>query len=209
MLTHPRLPWIVRTATPAQPPALPGHASLTSRITLGLPHVVALDQQLTLGLVAPTGLARFWLGVPRDAVVSMAGEDVPGAPPFRLLLRGAAGALIGVAPLVIGPARFVGQTAALAPGLRLRVTDWRIHAGSLVGPGDFGSWVSLDWVAWGQASARFAAPTARAAVARRLATEPAGTSILAHDLAAAVEGSAAPGPGTGHFSGYGRRFGDV
>ena len=209
MLATPNLPWTVRNAVPAQPAALPRHTSLVSRIALGLPHLVALDQRLSLGLVAPTGLARFWLATPRDAVVSAAGEDVAGAPPFRLLLRSDGGALIGVAPLVIGPVRFVGAAATLAPGLRLRISGWRIHAGSLVGGGDFGSFVSLDWLAWGRGADRFEAPVARPAVLRRLAADLSGANPQsANDLSAPVEATAAPGPGSGQFSGYGRRFAD-
>lgn len=209
MMQTPALPWIVRTAVAPLPAPLPEFLPLVSRITLGLPHVMVLDPRFTLGLVAPTGLARFWLGQPKDALVSRAGEDQPGAPPLRLLLRGSGSALAGVAPLVLGPTRFLGASAVVAPGLRLRVTDWRIHAGSLVGPGDFGSYLSLDWQAWGPGAARFQAPVARPAVLRRLAIDATGATATSPEvLAQAVETDATPGSGAGQWQGYGRRFVD-
>ncbi|WP_157813730.1 hypothetical protein [Sinorhizobium meliloti] len=185
-----------------------GYTPLNARITLGLPHAIALDQRFTLGLVAPSGLARFWLATPREAVVSEAGEDRPSASPFRLLLR-TTGGLIGVTPLVLGPARFICVTGATPPGLRLRITGWRIHAGSLVGPGDFGSYVALDWRPWGAAAEHFEAPTARPAVLRRLTLEAPDMSVtLQENLAALVETTAAPGPGAERFRGYGQSFAD-
>lgn len=208
-MTTPPLPWIVRSAVADRPVELSGYATLTSRITLGLPHAVALDGQLTLGLVAPTGLARFWLATPREAIVSRAEEDPTGAPPFRLVIRRDAGRMAGVTPLVLGPVRFVGATGTEPPGVRLRITGWCIHAGSLVGPGDFGSYLSFDWKAVGMASDRFEAPTARPAVLRRLALDPSGVRTASEaDLAAVVEATAGPGPGAGQFTGYGRSFAD-
>lgn len=209
MLATAPLPWIVRTAVADRPPVLPGYATLTSRITLGLPHVMVLDQRLTLGLVAPTGIASFWLATPREAVVSQAGEDRPGAPPFRLTLRADGARMIGVAPVVLGPARFVGSAGTEAPGLRLRVTGWMIHAGSLVGAGDFGSYITFDWKPWGTAAGRFEAPIARPAVLRRLALDASGMGTATEaELAAVVETTAAPGPGAGRFAGHGRSFAD-
>ena len=209
MLATAPLPWIVRTAVADRPALLPGYTTLTSRITLGLPHVMALDQRLTLGLVAPTGLARFWLATARETVVSQAGEDQPGAPPFRLVLRADGGRMSGVAPVVLGPARFVGSAGTEAPGLRLRVTGWRIHAGSLVGTGDFGSYIAIDWKPWGAAASRFEAPIARPAVLRRLALDAsARETARERELAAVVETTAGPGPGAGRFAGYGRSFAD-
>ncbi|MDK1483173.1 hypothetical protein, partial [Sinorhizobium sp. 6-117] len=101
----------MRTTVAERLRPLPDYTALTARITLGLPHAIVLDRRFTLGLVAPSGLARFWLATPREAVVSQAGEDRPGAPPFRLLLR-TNGGLIGVAPLVMGPSRFFCVTGA-------------------------------------------------------------------------------------------------
>lgn len=199
MASPPDLPLIVRTTVPERPEPLPTLTAVASPITGGLPHVVPLGPDLSLGLVAPSGLARYWLTVPKEAVVSEATGASENPLPLRLLLRGNGGALAGIAPLVLGPVRFVGDAA---PELRLRITGWRIHAGSLVGAGDFGSFVAFDCTRHGAASTRFEAPTARNAVRQRLADG-------AYPEVAAIVADARPGPGSGRPRGYGRTFADA
>ncbi|WP_232495593.1 hypothetical protein [Novosphingobium kaempferiae] len=199
MARPPALPLIVRATVPERPEPLPAFTATTSPIAAGLPHVVPLGPGLSLGLVAPSGLARYWLTVPKEAVASDSASASEHPLPLRLLLRGNGGALAGIAPLVLGPVRFVGNAA---PGLRLRITGWRIHAGSLVGAADFGSFVAFEWTHHGAATARFEAPTARHAVQRRLADG-------AYPEAAPVVADARLGPGSGRPRGYGRTFADA
>lgn len=208
MMRAPDLPVVVRFAVPERTAPEAGLQPLVSRIQAGLPHAIALDASLTLGLVAPTGLARFWLALPPETTVSEAGDDLSALavslPPLRLILR-RGNALAGVAPLALGPARFLAGDLDTPPAIRLRVTGWRLTAGSLVGAGDHGASVSLAWAPWGAAASTFAAPAARGSVLHRLVNageirDPASEAL--------TEAETTPGAGSGRFVGYGRVFRD-
>lgn len=202
------LPWTTRTLTPASAAIPANSVTLQSRITAGLPHSIALDSGVTLGLVAPTGLARYWVRSEPDEIVADA-KDTSRTVPFRLLLREGA-RLMGVVPLVLGPARFVGESAQAPPRIRLVLLDWRIHAGSLRGPGDLGSFVTLAWRRVGAGSREFTAPIARIAVRRRLERQPvhAGGPSATDARGLGAERDCEPGAGSGQAIGYGRRFAD-
>lgn len=124
---------IIAALNPAMPPTAPdGAAVFDSPIRAGLPHILPLVQRWRVILSLPTGSARAW----RDA--DPAQEITSGAPRLRFQLDGVTR---HVAPLVRG-----GSFAVLDQGsLRLEATvlDWAIHAGDMVGPGDYGSFLQL------------------------------------------------------------------
>ncbi|GAA4878649.1 hypothetical protein [Actinomycetospora straminea] len=144
-----------------------GWTAVDEALLAGVPHRIPLTGDLVLLLVVPTGLATAWQGAPAAAVVtssrtglaarlgSAPGEPVPAPPhsPARLVLlqaRTVAGAL----PLVAAGRALLPPTDAAA-GLRIEllVREWDIRAGSLRGPGDVGSRLSLAWRRIDQGSA--------------------------------------------------------
>ncbi len=137
--------------------ALPsGFAVLDEAIMGGLPHRATLEAGLTITLVLPTGLAREWLRADGHAVVAAAlPETLPGdadlpRPPRRaaprLIVRGAAGALLGVVPLSVGVVRRVGDSGGAGGVLvNIVVLGFDLRAGNAHGPGDWGGRITLGW----------------------------------------------------------------
>lgn len=151
-----------RHLVPAGPPPVPeGFTLVESRITQGVPHTITLDSEFSLLLVVPTGLARSWLAAPPAAVVTSSQPQLsatgpvvddgpvddtlrPGAPARLVVLR--AGALAGAIALSAN-AQAVIPEASPVPGTRIAVVirGWDVRAGSLRGPGDVGSFISVAW----------------------------------------------------------------
>jgi len=85
--------------------------------------------------------------------------------------------VLGIVPLVAGVRRFVpdeGSTRGAA--IELVIIGWDLRAGTVLGPGDFGSRVTLAWRIASSASPEFAPPPINANLARRLA-QSGGTTI--------------------------------
>ncbi|BCB74857.1 hypothetical protein Pflav_012670 [Phytohabitans flavus] len=163
-----------RHLVPAGSPPVPEGATLVdSRITQGVPHAIPLDGGFSLLLVVPTGLATAWLAAPPTAVVTSsrpalaaaAAEPAPGDPlrpgaPARLVVL-RAGAVAGAVPLVAG-LRAVVPEADSSTGTRIEVLvrEWDLRAGSLRGPGDVGSRISIAWRRIDLGTATFGGPAA-------------------------------------------------
>jgi hypothetical protein len=139
---------------PGARPVPAGFALRRERITRAIPHVFELAPGLTLVLIVPTGLAAAWRDAPPSAVVTnsdpqfgpaLRGDDVATAP-VRLLLR-AGVRETGIAPLVAGLRQRLPSTGRAV--VELQVRGWVLHAGTLVGPGEFGSKLELAWRAFG------------------------------------------------------------
>jgi hypothetical protein len=165
--------------TPDTKPAAPeGFAQVDETITAGLPHRIELTQESALIVVVPTGVATLWRDSDPLAVVSQSDPDLA---PFDV--KAVAGPLV--------PARLIVQRSGapfasllLAAGLRRLVTDsgqnldgarlefvilsWEIHAGSLRGPGDFGSRISLAWRNADSAAPHFQTPPSHPLLLDRL-----------------------------------------
>lgn len=136
----------------------PGWTAVDEPVRAGLPHRLVPTAGLELLLVVPTGLATAWRDAPDTAVVSAGvdgrtarparrpGDPVPVGPPHAparlVLLRD--GVPAGALPLVAGARTLLPGTGS-GPTLELLVRDWLIAAGSLRGPGDVGSRISLAW----------------------------------------------------------------
>ncbi|MGW3352665.1 hypothetical protein ACWDA3_56045 [Nonomuraea rubra] len=166
-------------AAAVQARLVPGRASggelerVEQTIAHGLPHRFALDGELEVILMLPTGLAAEWLGPPPDEVVSVSagqrapyGEPRQGGPPARLIVR-SGGVTLGVLPLVAGARQLVsaGQGRVRA---EIEVIDWDLRAAAVRGPGDTASRLMIAWRRADQAPDRYPAPPAPRRVMSRL-----------------------------------------
>lgn len=169
---------------PARVPA--GMTRVRMPLLRGLPQEIALDAELGLVLYAPLGNAVLLRDAAPDAVVSCSeAERRPASPvepasqravavasalaraPARLVVR-RAGTIVATLPLAAGLRRTVPETGDV-PGARieLMVLGWAIHAGTLRGAGDFGSFVALAWRRVDRGTARFELPRLDPRVAER------------------------------------------
>ena len=164
---------IERFLTPVPSRAVPdGFSLIDSSIRNGLPHKLPLDGDANLILRMPTGLARTWRDADPTTLVNRSDEqrlppDPNGdylaqsavRPPLRLVLV-VGGRRIAAAPLVLG-----GITLLPAAGgddrpvrIAMKILSWDIRAGSLRGPGEFGSRIALAWRRADRAEEAFSAP---------------------------------------------------
>ncbi|MFT8245004.1 hypothetical protein [Roseomonas sp. BN140053] len=135
------------------PPAAPeGMAALDSPIRNGLPHAVALLPRWRVLLVLPLGVAATLRDLPPGTLLSSdAGEAAPApaaeaapdpARPAPRLRVQQDGETVATLPLAAGLlAELPGRDGGF--GLRLFLRGWALHAGTLLGPGDFGSVLRL------------------------------------------------------------------
>ncbi len=182
---------IQRYLTPDPPPgggdlSAAGFTLIDDRITGGLPHTMRLDDGADLTLFLPSGLAHTWRTLDPATVVSLgeserrahdpavAPETAPaGRVPLLLRLR-VGGAPAAVCPVVAGRRGFLpeGDRAqdADAAGVRVEVVvlGWALYAGTVRGPGDYGSFIKLAWRRADQAVAHFSTPPVNPYVIRRL-----------------------------------------
>jgi len=163
-------PLIARHLVPSVAPAVPdGFERLPTALVAGLPHSIALAQDLTLLLVVPTGLATRWRDADPAAVVTASDPEPAAGPagraPARLLLRGSDGVLASV-PLVAGLRRTLPDGQAR---VELLILGWEIRAGSLRDPGDVGSRIELAWRPADRAGDTFSPPPISSRVLERLA----------------------------------------
>lgn len=137
-------------------PAAPAGATTVSQPLLrGLPMELPLDARDTLVLQVPTGIAVGWRSADPSTVVADAtdertpagplpGPDPLARPPVRLVLR-RDGVFVAGVPLALGVRRLVPDDGSGGAAIDLTVLDYRLHAGTLCGSGDFGSFVALAW----------------------------------------------------------------
>jgi hypothetical protein len=178
-----------RMTPPPVPQAPDGWERRLVELVSGLPATIDLDRELSLVLVAPSGLAATWRDAAGDAVVSTSDDEraprqppaqnAPPSPvgaverfPLRLVERfkGSSGAAV---PLAAGMRREVPDSGAASGPVVADVAllSWDIRAGSLRGGGDFGSRIELAWRrADGDNAAAEAAPT-HPRVLRRIGAE--------------------------------------
>lgn len=170
---------------PPSPVAVPtGFTLVDEQLQSGLPQIFPLLGDLVLVLAVPTGLAVTWRDAdPSDLVSRGAGQLDPVPPPAasaveqvgsthqapaRLFLR-QAGATLAAVPLAVGTVRAVPDDGGTGPGalVRLVVLDWDLRAGSLRGPGNFGSRIRFAWRAADSGTDRFEQPPRHPRVAIR------------------------------------------
>ena len=177
---------VSRHLVPANPAEPPADAQLVDLALLtGLPAVIPLVPDVTLTLTLATGLATEWRAADPLAVVSAsAAESEPWPPgdgafpevdaarPTLWLQRG--GRTITVLPLVVGRHALVeaGGDGVSARRYDLWLLGWDIRAGTVRGPGDFGSRLRLAWRAADRGAPRYAALPAVPAVALRTPPPP-------------------------------------
>ena len=136
------------------PPATPeGMTALDSPILQGLPHIMALLPRWRAVLTLPLGVATTLRALPSATLISSATAETTAAPatePPALPVRPAArlrlqrdGTTVAVLPLAAG---LMADVAEADGGVRLRllVRDWALHAGTLMGAGDHGSYLRLS-----------------------------------------------------------------
>jgi hypothetical protein len=175
---------ISRYLVPDQPPAVPaGFTALRQALTGGLPQRIELGAGLHAVLVLPTGLARQWLDADPLDVVSTSSDDLaprpaPEAPdpvplaaraPLRLVVRRGT-QVLGSVPLSAGLRRACADGGAAGQGtaVEIAVVAWHLCAGTVRGPGDYGSFVSLGWRQADLAMDVFGPPPVHRFVVRRL-----------------------------------------
>lgn len=120
-------------------------------LTGGLPARLDLLTGVYAMLVLPTGVARQWWDADPADVVSTAADDRapyrpgrPPRPPLRLLvLRGTE--VLGSVPLAVGLRRTCPDSGARRAAVEVTVVDWLVLAGTVRGPGDYGSFLTLAW----------------------------------------------------------------
>ena len=175
---------ITRYLLPDRPPGVPdGFTEVRQALTGGLPQRVELGAGVHAVLVLPTGLARQWLDAdPRD-LVSISGDDLatraaPAAPdpvplagraPLRLVVRRGT-EVLGSVPLAAGLRRTCPDAGGDGRGaaVEVAIVAWHLCAGTVRGPGDYGSFVSLAWRVADRAADRFdPAPVHRSVLRRK------------------------------------------
>jgi hypothetical protein len=159
------------------PPVAPeGLMAIDSPVLQGLPHAVPLLPRWRAVLVLPSGLVRPWLELPADMLVSSDAEDAapmpareppasPARPGPRLRLQ-LDGRTVATLPLAAGLLADVAADNSLR--LRLLVRGWALHAGTLRGPGQFGSALRLSVAAADAGVNSFGPLPPSPAVTRRL-----------------------------------------
>jgi hypothetical protein len=134
-----------------------------------------------------------WFAVPSNSTTDRGtagrtdlGLPVPPPPvgavdhaPARLLLRRAA-ETIAVVPLVADRTARISESGDSDRGavVELSILGWEIRAGSLRGPGDFGSRLEIAWRRCDRAEDRFEPPPVNRRAAERLAEEFRTKSLL-------------------------------
>lgn len=175
---------ILRILTPAQKPATPdGFTQIDTPVTQGLPHFIPLRGELQLAVLVSTGVIRQWIDSDPSTVISQslaetqaanAADDEPlGAltqPAARLVLLDR-GSPVGAAGLIAGRRILLPESGARPAQVEVIVLEWDLRAGSLRGPGDFGSRITLAWRAADVAVAHFSTPPVNPVLVKRLPPE--------------------------------------
>jgi hypothetical protein len=172
---------------PSAPPEVPAAMiPLDDALAAGLPQTIALDRDVSVVVVVPSGLATAWRDADPSALVSSAADElapvdagaetpignVGRARPRLLVLL--AGAPVAWLPLVAGARRSVPDDGEQGETVELAIVDWDVRAGTLRGAGAFGSRLQLAWRRSNRADATFAPPPLHPQLVRRL---PAGRRL--------------------------------
>jgi hypothetical protein len=162
---------------PALAPAVPdGFTELYVPLVNGLPHTLRLTDQWSLVVAIPTGLAQslrsedpraLFASSARQLAAREAGDGPRDrAAPARVFLKQGR-ALTASLPLIAGLVRRAPLDGLRPGGPDLVLIGWEFRAGTLAGPGDFGSWLRLAFRDPG-AKATFEAPPVHPEVKKRL-----------------------------------------
>jgi hypothetical protein len=130
-----------------------GFARSRQELTRGVPFRWPLESDLSLILFVPTGFATIWRDTDPATVIDAGdeetlphapprGADPQAHPPIRILLRQGETTLATM-PLAAGLFRIAPDGDNTASILELFFSRWRLHAGCVRGPGDFGSFVEV------------------------------------------------------------------
>lgn len=166
-------------------PTLSGDYTIVrSAMTNGLPHIIDVTQDLRLKVTLATGLMQTWLDADPSALVASSddelhprpngsGDDIGGVsrPALRLaLIKG--GSALSTMPAANAVQRSLPDAGDGAQGVALDIVllGWSIFAGTLRGPGDFGSFIHLGWKTADAAVSEFAPPAMNPFLRRRLAS---------------------------------------
>jgi hypothetical protein len=180
MAAPPRFPitrLLVPAATRTAPPDL---TEATFDLTAGVPAAFPLTSELSLTVVVPTGQVQSVLDADGTAVATSdraqrlgstgAAEAIGSVArlPARLVLQ-RTGTVIGSLPLVAGlRGVFPNDGGTTGAAVELVVLAWTIEAGTLVGPGSFGSRVRLAWRSVGAGADTFEPPPVDPSIVTRL-----------------------------------------
>ena len=155
-----------------------GFTQVDESLLNGLPHRIQLVQSTTLIVVMPTGLATTWRDADPTTVVSQSDDEVspvgPQAgnnarPPVHIIVQRTGTPLVSF-PLTARARRAVWDSGRSDQGVQLEfiILSWDIRAGSLRGPGDFGSRISLAWRRADQAIMQYSTPPVNPVLIPRL-----------------------------------------
>lgn len=172
---------------PADPPPLPDAMERrVETLTGGLAQAIELDRDVSLLLLVPNGLATAWRDADPAQLVSSSAPELAAAPggadepvgrvdqaaPRLVVLMG--GQTLGSVPLVAGSQRPVPDSGGGGEVVELAILGWELHAGTLRGPGDFGSRLELAWRRSDRAGDTFEPAPLNAQLLARLGTGGSG-----------------------------------
>jgi hypothetical protein len=171
--------YLVPGGTPSAPD---GFTLVDQEMLQGLPYVIPLDGDARLLLILPNGLAVTWRDADPAAVVTRSDEELAPAaagftlpiadevrPPARLLLQ-TGNTPAAAVPLAAGRRTFVPDSGA-GVSFEIAILSWDLRAGTLRGPGSFGSRISLAWRKADAAVDQFATPPPNVRAIERLGVE--------------------------------------
>jgi hypothetical protein len=169
---------------PPEPPELPAEMiRVDTALAAGLPQTIELDRDVSVVVVVPSGLATAWRDADPSARLSAADDELAAATPDAaepvgsvdrgrprlLVLR--SGTPVAWLPLVAGARRSLPDDGEQGATVELAVGSWDVRAGSMRGPGAFGSQLGLGWRRADRGSATFAPPPLAPQVSQRLEAE--------------------------------------
>jgi len=172
-----------RLLVPAAAPALPDTFQMVqSQILNGFPHFIDLTKSVRLKITMPTGLLQPWLdadpgalvatnddeSVPRSAALS---EEIGAVtrPALRMAIV-QNGVFLSTVPIAAGVQRTLPDDGTAIQGvvIEIALASWKIFAGTVRGPGDFGSSIQLGWRFANAAANDFGPPVMNVFLWRRL-----------------------------------------
>jgi hypothetical protein len=151
---------LTRLLVPPTAPGLPDtFLNVQAQILNGFPHFIDLTKSVRLKITMPTGLLRQWMDADPSALVATSddtlaprpaslSEEIGGVtrPALRIALL-QNGAFLSTVPVAAGVQRTLPDDGSATQGVAIDVAlvSWNIFAGTVRGPGDFGSSIQLAW----------------------------------------------------------------
>jgi hypothetical protein len=174
MVTYPAAALLVSAGPPT---VSDDFAVIRAPLNNGLPYFIDLTKVLRLKLTLPTGLMRPWLDADPTALATTSDDelrprssaDAAAKPALRLsIIR--SGTALATIPATLGAQRRLPAAGDPAQGAALDIVllGWSIFAGTMQGPGDFGSFVQFGWKTADQAQSAFGPPVINPFLQRRL-----------------------------------------